>query len=790
MSDYFDPNNEELLNDFFIEATQQIELLEQNILAIESNPGDKEAIDEIFRAAHTLKGSSATVQMEELTGFTHIVEDLLDEIRSDKVVITEGVVDVLLNSIDTIKSMISERQDGSVFDEDISGLKDRLKAFLGGGTPAAVTTPEASATKDEPELNDVSTSVSEYEMLELKEAAGDGKVYQVSVSFDESNPMNSVGGIQVFARLKDKGSILKTIPDFEKLYEDQYWAVVEYFVATENSEEDLKVAATISDVTTNVTVSDLDGEDIKVFEKEEVTVSVPASTPVEKKASVSKEVVESTEEKSIENIQEEIEEAQAEAAVQKKPVPKKKSKAASSSILRVDSKRIDNLLNLVSEAVINKASFNQISNQFVDITTELSVAENEYKERLKTLFENIPQILEKVQKGESPAELRDDLSNQYEDLFAVFDSFDSKLKTTLGVFKNTAANLGRNTGDLHEGILRIRMVPINQIFSRFPRLVRDLCKSLDKKVDLVIEGEDTELDKSVTEQLLDPLMHCIRNSLDHGIEHPEERTEAGKDEMGTLFLKASNEGNMIVIEVSDDGAGINPERIRTKAIERGVIHPGKSLTDADVYNLIFEPGFSTAKTVTNVSGRGVGLDVVKKEIEKLNGSVSVDSELGKGTKFTIKLPLTLAIVQGLLVRVGTEIYAIPITSVIESHRIKPDDIKIIDNYEVFNVRSDVISLLRLDKLFRIPSESDKEHLFVVIVGSGDKKMGLVVDSLIGEEDVVIKPLKDRYTNSPGIAGATILGDGTVSLIIDVSQLLDLGVKRAQENRQQNALTFR
>ncbi len=787
MSDYFDPNNEELLNDFFMEATQQIELLEQNILAIENNPGDKEAIDEIFRAAHTLKGSSATVQMEELAGFTHIVEDLLDEIRSDKVAITGDVVDVLLNSIDTIKSMITERQDGNLFSEDISELENKLESFLkkesgrsASAKPAAKAAPAVSAP--EIELNDVETAISEYEMLEMKEAAGEKKVFQISVSFDEANPMNSVGGIQVYARLKDKGVILKTVPDFEKLYEDQYWPVVEYFLATDSSEEELKRFAAISDVTTDVAVADLDGEDIKVYSEPQ---KAPAPKPVVAEAAPVRETraaVPAVEE----DIQQQVEDAQKEQA--RKASPKKKSKA-NSAILRVDSKRIDNLLNLVSEAVINKASFNQISNQFVDITSELGSAENEYKERLKGLFENLPLILEKVQKGSTPTEVRDELLSQYEDLFSVFDSFDSKLKFTLGTFKNTAANLGRNTGDLHEGILRIRMVPINQIFSRFPRLVRDLCKTLDKNVDLVIEGEDTELDKSVTEQLLDPLMHCIRNSLDHGIEHPQERVEAGKEEMGTLLLKASNEGNMIVIEVSDDGAGINPDKIKAKAIERGVIHPGKSLTEADIYNLIFEPGFSTAKTITNVSGRGVGLDVVKKEIEKLNGSVSVDSQIGKGTKFIIKLPLTLAIVQGLLVRVGTEIYAIPITSVIESHRIKPKDIKIIDNYEVFNVRNDVISLLRLDKLFRINTDQDKEHLFVVIVGSGDKKMGLVVDSLIGEEDVVIKPLKDKYTNSPGIAGATILGDGTVSLIIDVSQLLDLGVKRAQENRTQTALSF-
>lgn len=787
MSDYFDPNNEELLNDFFMEATQQVDVLEQNILAIETNPGDKEAIDEIFRAAHTLKGSSATVQMEELAGFTHIVEDLLDEIRSDKVGVTEKVVDVLLNSIDTIKNMISERQDGEVFSEDISGLENSLKSLLAGNDGSGndekkgtIPIDETNTKRVDPDLEDVSQAVSEYEMLEMKEAAGDKKVYQISVDFDEANPMNTVGGIQVFAKLKDKGTLLKTVPDFEKLYEDNFWPVVEYFLATESTDEELKQSAFISDVTLDVRVKDIEDDDVNNV--------VESNAPVNMQEKIEKVVEESVSEPL--SKKDEITENNTPVDDKRKESPRKKNRSNQSSILRVDSKRIDNLLNLVSEAVINKASFNQISNQFLDITNELNSAENIYKERLKTLFESLPKIFERLQQGSGSNDLKEELNSQYEDLFSVFDSFDSKLKATLGVFKNTAANLGRNTGDLHEGILRIRMVPINQIFSRFPRLVRDLCKSLDKNVDLMIEGEDTELDKSVTEQLLDPLMHCIRNSLDHGIEHPSERKKAGKSEIGTLSLKASNEGNMIVIEVSDDGAGIDPEKIKKKAIEKGVIHPGKSLTDADVYNLIFEPGFSTAKKVTNVSGRGVGLDVVKKEIEKLNGSVTVDSAMGQGTTFTIKLPLTLAIVQGLLVRVGREIYAIPITSVIESHRIRPDDIKIIDNYEVFNVRSDVISLLRLDRLFRINTEQQREHVFVVIVGSGDKKMGLVVDSLIGEEDVVIKPLKDKYTNSPGIAGATILGDGTVSLIIDVSQLLELGVKRAQESRRKSELSFR
>jgi two-component system chemotaxis sensor kinase CheA len=331
--------------------------------------------------------------------------------------------------------------------------------------------------------------------------------------------------------------------------------------------------------------------------------------------------------------------------------------------------------------------------------------------------------------------------------------------------------------------MRIRMVPISQIFSRFPRLVRDLSKSLDKKINLVIEGEETELDKSVIEDLLDPIMHSVRNSIDHGIESPDVRKAAGKPPEGMVLLKATNEGNMIVIEISDDGKGIDVEAVKAKAVERGLISPNKLLTDVEAFNLIFEPGFSTAKQITSISGRGVGLDVVRRQIDKLNGMVTVSSEHGKGTKFTIKLPLTLAIIQGLLVRVGREIYSIPITSVIESLRIKPADIKMIDNYEVFNIRNDVISLLRLNRLFGIKTEEQQDYNFIVIVGTAEKKMGFMVDSLIGEEDVVIKPLRDQFTNSPGIAGASILGDGSVSLIIDVGQLLELGLRREMENRR-------
>ncbi|QEN07509.1 chemotaxis protein CheA [Oceanispirochaeta crateris] len=725
MSDYLDPNNEELLKDFFYEANSQVEMLEQNIMAIEDNP-----------------------------------------------------------TIDVIKEMLSARSDGTIYDEDISVLKQSLRTLSEGkaeSSPSNTVNTSAEPLKKAQE----SPVLSEYDMLELKEAAGGLPVLQVIVSFDESNPMNSVGGIQVYAKLKTFGQILKTIPEFDRLYEDEYHPEVLYYLSSEMDPAAVEAEAQIDDVTEGVSATILGKETsaVKVSVKKEIppvrVAQEKTSVPLEVKKPATPEKV-TTPANEHDAINKEI---------NKTSTVKAKSKDSSGSILRVDSKRIDNLLNLVSEAVINKATFNQINSSFADIQNELQHAESSFKEKLKSLFDELPQYLEDIQKNKSVKEVKKEINEKYEPLFTIFDSFESSFKQTVGTFKSTAANLGRNTGDLHEAILKIRMVPINQIFSRFPRLVRDLSKSLNKNIKLVIEGEDTELDKSVIEELLDPLMHCVRNSLDHGIEAPEEREAAGKESEGQILLKASNEGNMIVIEIADDGAGIDVEKVKKKAIDRGIIHPSKNLSDVEAFNLIFEPGFSTAQQVTNISGRGVGLDVVRKEIEKLNGTVTVHSTKGTGTRFIIKLPLTLAIIQGLLVRVGTEVYAIPITSVIESHRIKPEEIKIIDNHEVFNVREDVISLVRMNRLFRINTEESKDYNFIVIVGSGDKKMGVMVDSLIGEEDVVIKPLKDKYTNSPGIAGATILGDGTVSLIIDVSQLLDLCIQKEQATRLKRSQAY-
>ena len=811
MSDYLDLNNEELLKDFFSEAQQQVENLESNILVIENDPTNHEAIDEIFRAAHTLKGGSATVEMTELTEFTHAVEDLLDELRSGTIAVTELVVDTLLSAIDIIKIMLEERANGQIYTENVEPIKNTLKSFIppkegkkkktapASMQPVARQVPVAPPPKPVEAAPAPAVNLSEYELLELKQSCQENeKLWSITVEFDESNPMNSVGGIQVFSSIKSKGTVLKTVPDFDALYEDEFHPQVIYYVASSASAEELEDVTFLTDVTLSTDARCLDNAETSA--PAETVTPAPAVTPVVESPKVVEPIVQevlqtvSTPEiveqpvVSTDDVSSNAQDLDVATAVAqtKKATPKAASSNQNSTVLRVDSKRIDYLLNLVSETVITKAAFNQTSIQVGDLQNQLQSIEASYKDKVHRLFDQIPRYIESMQGGATIKDIKTSLNQDFGDLFNVFDPFDVSFKNIAGKFRSSTQNLGRIAGELQEGVMKIRMVPISQIFSRFPRVVRDLSRDLNKKINLVIEGEDTELDKSVIDELLDPIMHCVRNSLDHGIETPDARKAVGKNEEGTLLLKASNEGNLIVIDIIDDGHGIDVEKVKNKAIQRGLIHPNKIITDQEAYQLIFAAGFSTADKITNVSGRGVGLDVVKTQIEKLNGSIIVTSQPGLGTKFSIRLPLTVAIIQGLLIRVGTEVYSIPIASVIESVRVHSNEISKIDNYEVLNIRNEVVSILRLSRLFGIKNIEESEYSFIVIVGTADKKVGVMVDALIGEEDVVIKPLRDQFTNSPGIAGASILGDGSVSLIIDVSQLLELGVKQELSARNEQA----
>ncbi|MDR3146185.1 MAG: Hpt domain-containing protein, partial [Treponema sp.] len=539
MSDYLDPNNEELLKDFFSEAQMQVDTLEQNILVLENEGGNRDAVDEIFRAAHTLKGGAATVEMMELSHFTHLVEDVLDAIRSDQVTINEDVVDTLLAAIDIIKAMIAQRMDGSVYQENTSEIEGRLSALLPEGSsrkkgaakaasqakpkpgPApAPAAPKASAAGE--------AGLSEYELLELKESAEGGTpIYQISVQFDENSLMNTVGGIQVYAALKGIGTVLRTVPEFEQLYEDVFFPSVDYYFATKKTPDELMAYVVIPDVSLSADIKSIDGAAAPA--KAPPAAAAP-SAPPQPAPDAAPQPPEAATPAPAPAAQGD----EARAGTVKESADARKAGKEAGSILRVDSKRIDDLLNLVSETVITKATFNQISSQFNDLLTELHNIETLYREKIKSLFDGLPDYLEGIQEGRSIKDIRKEIGDQYGDIFSLFDPFEAALKNDVGKFRSTSQNLGRITGELQEGVMRIRMVPISQIFSRFPRLVRDLSKSLNKKINLVIEGEETELDKSVIEDLLDPIMHSVRNSVDHGIESVEERKAAGKPEEGMV----------------------------------------------------------------------------------------------------------------------------------------------------------------------------------------------------------------------------------------------------------------
>lgn len=803
MSDYLDPNSEELLRDFFEEAQLQVDLMEQNVLVLENDPTDKESVDELFRAAHTLKGGAATVQMDELSQFTHVVEDVLDEVRSGNIEMTAIVVDIILPAIDVIKLMLEARLEGAVYEDDevIEGARSKLHNLLSG--EIAVAAPQSQKKPDVKKDSATDSSsvaddfMTEYEIYELFEHAGKGNVvYRVRVDFDESALMNTVGGIQVYSILKKLGVILKTNPDFESLNEDVFHPTVYYYITTEESVDHILSRVTISDVTVDNDIIEITESMVEEILKGNkipdaatpyiATTPDSALAPVEVSAPAVVDADEffADEDESLKEVFSDVTASSNSDDVKKLKKAQQGKKEISSSILRVDSRKIDNLLNMVSEAVINKATINKVMVDLGAIQSDFVSIASMMEFDMRNLVETLPDVAKAIAEGKNARDVMDEYKARFANVMSSYNQFSSKLKKSVNDLKNVSQKLSVNTGNLQEGIMKIRMVPISSIFGRFPRLVRDLSHSLNKQVDLRMEGEDTELDKSVIEDLLDPLIHVVRNSIDHGIESPATRSSMGKNPTGKILLKASNEGSMILIEISDDGAGIDKTKVLKKAVERGLIPNEQTLSsDSEIFDLLYEPGFSTAQKVTNVSGRGVGMDVVKTQIEKLKGSIIMSSAPGQGTKTSIRLPLTLAIIQGLLVQAGSEVYSIPVSSVIDSHRISKDSIRTVDSYEVFNVRNEVVFLVRLSQLFGIKSENKQSHSYVVIVGTEERKIGLVVDRLIGEEDVVIKPLKDDFSNTPGIAGATILGDGKVSLIIDVTQLLDMGVIRQIETKQ-------
>ncbi|TXJ60246.1 chemotaxis protein CheA [Brachyspira aalborgi] len=747
MDDYI----KSLLKDFFEEAFDMLDRLEQNILILDKDRNNTDAIQEIFRAVHTLKGSAGAVELFDTQKYAHRFEDLLDLIRNNQIKVDDKTIDILLKGIDILKELINgaseEKEYSGNIEEEIKNLENFKNLKLSGAISESVNTKS--------DKNSISVSVGgKYDNLNfdndildsIREGIENGlKTKLVFVKFNAESPMKTVGGVQVYVELKDSGDIIASVPSLQNLEGDEFYQNVIYVIETAEEDESIIKNITLPEIT----------EDIKI---EEFILEEYEKFLIDKKDKA-------------------LEKAQAQAKIERDAKHERQS-----SFLRVESDRIDDMMNQVGELVTNKSSYEQYDDDLTSYTKIIEYGINDIRKYYK---DSVIQILRKLEYYVNKKEIKD-LRNSYLDGFnnKLIDmvKMEEDLKETLDKFRNSYQLLTRVTNDLQETVMKIRMLPIAQTFNRFPRLIRDLSRDLGKEVKLEMSGEETELDKSVIEVLVDPLIHIVRNAMDHGIEMPEEREKAGKPRVGTISLSASHNGNLIVIKISDDGKGMSPQKIFENAIKKGLVSADAKLTEKQMLEYIFAPGFSTATKVTNLSGRGVGMDVVKKSLDKINGTVGIETELGKGSTFFLRIPLTVAIIQALIVDAEKEYYAIPINSISETLKIGIEDIQNLEGTEVVKIREDVINVLSVKELFKLPTryESHIKSYYAVILASEDKKVALLVNNLIGEQDIVIKTLKDKVTRVEGISGATILGDGTVSFILDIQTIVGLGTKRIIE----------
>lgn len=747
MDDYI----KSLLKDFFEEAFDMLDRLEQNILILDKDRNNTDAIQEIFRAVHTLKGSAGAVELFDTQKYAHRFEDLLDLIRNNQIKVDDKTIDILLKGIDILKELINgaseEKEYSGNIEEEIKNLENFKNLKLSGAISESINTKS--------EKDSISVSVGgKYDNLNfdndildsIREGIENGlKTKLVFVKFNAESPMKTVGGVQVYVGLKDSGEIIASVPPLQNLEGDEFYQNVIYVIETAEEDESIIKNITLPEITEEIKIEEFILEEYEKF-------------LIDKKDKA-------------------LEKAQAQAKIEKDAKHERQS-----SFLRVESDRIDDMMNQVGELVTNKSSYEQYDDDLTSYTKIIEYGINDIRKYYK---DSVIQILRKLEYYVNKKEIKD-LRNSY------LDGFNSKLidmvkmeedlKETLDKFRNSYQLLTRVTNDLQETVMKIRMLPIAQTFNRFPRLIRDLSRDLGKEVKLEMSGEETELDKSVIEVLVDPLIHIVRNAMDHGIEMPEEREKAGKPRVGTISLSASHNGNLIVIKISDDGKGMSPQKIFENAIKKGLVSADAKLTEKQMLEYIFAPGFSTATKVTNLSGRGVGMDVVKKSLDKINGTVGIETELGKGSTFFLRIPLTVAIIQALIVDAEKEYYAIPINSISETLKIGIEDIQNLEGTEVIKIREDVINVLSVKELFKLPTryESHIKSYYAVILASEDKKVALLVNNLIGEQDIVIKTLKDKVTRVEGISGATILGDGTVSFILDIQTIVGLGTKRIIE----------
>ena len=685
---------------FIDETKEHLQNLSQQLMVLEEEPENADTINEIFRAAHSLKGMAGTMGYKRMQSLTHIMENVLSEIRNGKMTVNAELVDVLFQCLDALEAYlesITQTQDEGT--EDNEAIIARLNAFLNGEVPT-----ESKATASKTESADNTTAekakevkLAEFEVKAIREALSKNMhVYKLEVHVDENCILKAARAFLVFKALEELGEIIKSEPSVQDIEDERFELEFSLYIVT------VKEMATVKAAVENVS-------EIRKVIIEAVT-EVPAvaesddDTRTDKKENAEGAVV---------PVAAKNEVAAAKGATTTPTTTKAAGKPVVNRSVRVDIEKLDVLMNLVSELIIAKNGLVSASSAEEGTTTQSFNEQIEYLERVTT--------------------------------------------------------------NLHESVMKVRMMPIENTTQKFPKMVRDLSKKLNKQMRLTITGEDTELDRTVIDEIGDPLMHLLRNSADHGLESAEIREARGKDPVGSIWLNAYQDGNNVVIEVKDDGNGIDVESVKNKAIEKGTITPeqGEVMTDKEIIDLLFKPSFSTAKAVTDVSGRGVGLDVVKTKIESLGGDIEVKTKLGEGSTFIIRLPLTLAIIQSLMVEVGPEKYAISLGNIQTIEDVPVTDIKYVQSKEVINLRGTVIPLVRLDSILDIePSEEEVESLTAVIVKKGDKQAGLIVDRLIGQQEIVIKSLgKYINNNSKIISGATILGDGEVALILDANALV-------------------
>ncbi|MDE7447375.1 MAG: chemotaxis protein CheA [Lachnospiraceae bacterium] len=675
---------------FLDETKEHLESLNTQILSLEQEPENVDTINEIFRAAHSLKGMAGTMGYKRMQALTHDMENVFSEIRNGTMKVNSNLIDTLFQCLDALEEYTGNIQETA--DEgtnDNQQLINMLNAFLKPGGKGEAPAQE-SAGNAKPEAEDgpaerwTDIKIGESERLVLSTAKTQGKnVYGLTVYVQESCLLKAARAFLVYKAVEEKAEIIVSNPPAQDIEDEKF-------------ELDFSL----------IVVSD--------YPIEEILQATRNVSEIEKVVGAPYEVGEEPEEK---EIVEQITEAKPAAPVQTQSAPAKANekkapgKPVVNRTVRVDIEKLDVLMNLVSELIIAK-------NSLVSASSTEGVSGTGFNEQIE--------YLESV------------------------------------------------TTNLHESVMKVRMVPIESVVSKFPRMIRDLTKKLNKKMELYMSGEETELDRTVVDEIGDPLMHLLRNAADHGLESTELRIQRGKPEVGSIFLDAYQDGNNVVIEVRDDGNGIDVDAVKNKAIERGVITPeqGDNMSEKDIINLLFHAGFSTAKKISDVSGRGVGLDVVKSKIESLSGEVEVKSKLGEGSTWIVRLPLTLAIIQALMVTVGGEKYAISLGGIQTLEDISPSEVKLVQNREVINLRGNVIPLIRLSKELDIESsKSPDENLIVVIVKKGEKLAGLVIDELMGQQEIVIKSLGKYISKCKIISGATILGDGEVALILDANALI-------------------